>query len=238
MDEKDLHDIYQDRISSQLIELGKVENNIIEIYNSQWMDVNSMIEKGEITDRDYVANSYGLKINDNLFAFQLDGLLPFMSSKLPYHIREGRKTYNASRYFIIGRLKSVCAKLKPSQIKAPVGVAVIHYGGRKLFDIDNRQKKIIINSLKFHLYKDDTFDILDLVIEKHIQSSEEKTMIFVGESDNILMNLHSLINQHSDIKKHPNAVVGDIPFLTRAGFEQPKNETKTVPILNKNSSFF
>lgn len=234
----DLFDVYQKRISSKLVELGKIELDILELYEGQWIEVNQMMEKGILQDCNYDANAYGLKVNDSLFVFQLDGLLPFLSSHEPYYIKDSRKHHSASRSFIVRRLKNICSKFNVSFIQPPVGIAIIYYGGRKSYDVDNKHKRMIINSVKGSLFKDDTREILSTNIEKYIPSEHEKTLIFVGAADIIESELNTLVKRHNDIKTYPDVIVGDIPFVTKKEFNPPKVEATNEPIFNRNESFF
>lgn len=233
----DLFDVYQSRISSKLVELGKVELDILELYQNQWVEVNEMMGKGDLQDCNYDANAYGLKVNDSLFVFQLDGLLPFISSHEPYYIKDSRKHHSTSRRFIVRRLKNICSKLNAAFIQSPVGIAIIYYGGRKSYDVDNKHKRMIINSVKGSLFKDDTRETVSINIEKYISFEQEKTLIFIGEADIIESELNVLEKQYNDIKTHQNVVVGDIPFVIRNP-DPSKIEVANEPVFNKSESFF
>jgi len=219
----DLFDYHQDKIEKLYKKLFQCQMDIIDAYNTQWEEVNDLIEKGQIEVTEYEADAFGLK-TDDMYIFQLDGHLPFIPN---YNIKDNYKHYKKSRLFISSRLNDVCNKIGTELIPPPVGIiiAVHHYG--KIFDVNNFECQLIVNTFKRRLYKDDNIRIVPFMIQMAIPTSDKlRTMIYVGSKEYIATNVLDIAEEYHRIDTLPGAVAGNIPRLARK--ELIKKSTSTL----------
>lgn len=214
----------QEQLDKKYDELTRVQLDILEIYYKQWdMVINSNWFAGKPDDKSW-GNAYGLRVDD-MHIFQLDGILPRIERPIRKH---NYKHYSTFRQFINARLSNVCSQLKPKAYDVPVAIVVVHYyNGNRLFDVDNREKEIIINTLKRHLYRDDTCNRLTFFAEKSIKTSDEpRTMIYVGPEKEVISMIEKTIFDYPQIDCMDGVFESNYPLLYMAGYRQKRMENE------------
>lgn len=211
-------------IDSKNMEIKQVHLKLIDLYKEQWEEVNALgVQEDEAR---YKGNSYGLK-KDGAFIFQLDGPLPRITKQ---EFVDQDAYVKKVRNFIVTRLSSVCRKMDQIEnlemYNVPVAIIIVHYyslGMNRAFDMDNKEKSVIINTLKGFLYKNDTVKEVSYVAEiaKPI-NSEPRTMVYVGPTERATYMLHNTVNKYSRIDNLANVFTGDVPKLVVANYKSNK----------------
>lgn len=199
---------YETRLEEKYGELFKLQTEIINFYKKQWEEMNDLIAHGYSEEPNYIANAYGLKVKD-FHIIQLDGMLP----RIPKHnIHKYREHYGIAKRFISSRIMDICKNLNCKCYKEPVALIVMHYHtGNRLFDVDNKEKQIIFNSLKGWLFKDDDWEHLQFASEGVGEiCTEPRTMLYIGPASEVAYMIKTLINEFKRIENLPNVVKGSL----------------------------
>ena len=170
--------------------------------------------------------------------YQLDGVLPRLNYK------EERKSATTAKYSIKTALTCVCRQMyeknKIEMFRVPTTVIIVHGFNsetNRVFDMDNREKSVIINSLKGYLFKDDTLNDISYFTEiaKEVSYSP-KTMVFVAAAKLHLFLLSEIVPTFFDMGIEAavdvftsNIITPSSTFLSWDNTESAENEKHELP---------
>ena len=163
-------------------QLFNVQMDLIKAYERQWAEMNYLIENGYWDKKAfYLANAYGLKIDDEMYVFQLNASLPFLPNPYYTRFKKSREEFMAAKMLVWGQLRDVINQLEVKQLRQPAALLIKHYhDGTRIFDMDNRAKQVVINSLRPDIIADDNVQSLPFYSEEAIQAEENRTMLYLG----------------------------------------------------------
>ena len=225
----------EQEINRKNMELRQAHLKLIDLYVEQWKEINaSGMWEDELR---YKGNAYGLK-EDSIFIFQINGPLPRI---IKQDLMDQGVYVKKARNFIVGRLSSVCRKMSKMEnlekYKVPVAIIIVHYYNlnmNRVFDMDNKEKSAIINTLRGVLYKEDTVKEVSFTAEiARPIDSEPMTMVYVGPTERSIYMLQNTICEYPRIDNLANVIIGDAPrfvarkYKNKIGSENSRGDEST-----------
>jgi hypothetical protein len=187
--------------------------DLIKAYERQWAEMNYLVENGKWDEKAfYLANAYGLKIDDEMYVFQLSAPLPFLPN--PYYSRfnKSKDEYMAAKLLIWAQLRDVINQLKPKQMQQPSALLIKHHhDGTKNFDLDNKAKQVIINTIRQKLIADDNVKTLPLYFEEAIEGDENRTMLYLGPHSQWILMATEVTRRYPRIDHISGVIEGKYP---------------------------
>lgn len=162
--------------------LFNAQLDLIKAYERQWAEMNYLVENGQWDEKAfYLANAYGLKVNEEMYVFQLNAPLPFLPN--PYYTRfsKSNEEFMIAKLLIASQLRDVINQVEPELMRQPAALLIKHHhDGTRIFDMDNKAKQVVINTIRQKLIVDDNVNALSFYSEEAIQDDENRTMFYVG----------------------------------------------------------
>lgn len=204
---------HADRVDLAQERLFAAQKELIEAYKRQWAEMNYLIENGMWDEKAvYLANSYGLQVDEEMYVFQLNAPLPFLPN--PYYMRfnKSREEYVAAKLLIITQLRDVIDQLGPGLISQPAALLIKHYyRDVRIFDMDNKAKQVLINTLRQKLIVDDNVKAFSYYSEEAIQAEEDRTMLYLCPAAGRVFMEREIVPRYPRIDHLPEVVTGKHP---------------------------
>lgn len=207
--------------------LYNAQLELIKAYERQWAEMNYLIENGQWDEKAiYLSNAYGLKIDEEMYVFQLSAHLPFLPNPYYTRFKKSKEEFMAAKLLIISQFREVINQLRPELMRQPAALLIKHHhNGTRIFDMDNKAKQVVINSLRQKLIVDDNVKALSYYSEEAIQGDENRTMLYLGPHSNRML-METVITQHYlRIDDSPGVVEGKYPrtFFPKCPSEEDNN---------------
>jgi len=175
-----------------------------EAYQREWADMNGLIEAGQWDESAvYEGNCYGLKVGEEKYIFQLDAPLPFLPNSFYRSFDKTYKEFYATKLLLSLQLRDVIEQIGEGFMDRAATLFIRHYYHNiRTFDLDNKSKQVIINTLRKTLLKNDTIDYLKGFREDAIYNEPE-----IGSANHTMLYLYpyseSLYMETKIVSKYP-----------------------------------
>lgn len=193
--------------------LFNAQLDLIKAYERQWAEMNYLVENGQWNEKAfYLANAYGLKVNDSMYVFQLSAPLPFLPNPYYTRFKKSKEEFMAAKLFIASQLRDVINQLEPKQMHQSAALLIKHHhDGTRIFDMDNKSKQVLINSFRQKLIVDDNVKALSFYSEEAIQGNENRTMLYLGPYDKRISMETEIAKLYPRIDHIPGVIEGEYP---------------------------
>lgn len=210
---------HEDRIALIQKRLYKEQKALIEAYKSEWAEINNLIKTGHWDEKAvFKGNAYGLKIDDDSYVFQIDAALPFLPNVYYRDFEQSYEEYYAIKLFISLQLRDVIEQIGDGPMKRPAALLIKHYYHNvRVFDLDNKAKQVIINTLKTRLIKDDNINRLPYNSEEALWNDlwnehGNRTMLYLIPYDDRTLIETKITQQYPRIDNINEVLEGKIPL--------------------------
>ena len=179
---EELVKLHVNKVDMAQEQLFKAQFDIIKAYERQWAEMNYLIENGQWDEKAfYLANAYGLKVDEEMYVFQLNAPLPFLPNPFYTRFKKSKEEFMAAKLLVSAQLQDVISQLEPEKMRQPAALLIKHhYSYKRIFDMDNKAKQVVINTLRQKLIEDDNVKALAYYSEEAIQGNEDRTMLYLG----------------------------------------------------------
>ena len=205
---------HADKVDMAQEKLFAAQKELIEAYKRQWAEMNYLIENELWSEKAvYSAAAYGLKVDNEMYVFQLNAPLPFLPN--PYYMRfkKSREEFVVAKLLISLQLLDVINQMGPEPIGQSAALMIRHYysGNVRLFDMDNKAKQVLINTFRGKLIVDDNAESFSYYSEKAIRGQADRTMLYLcPEPDSPLMEME-IAPRYPRIDHLPEVITGKYP---------------------------
>ena len=231
MFDNELIDFHEARTEESLRKLFSAQAELIEAYQMQWSEMNYLIQEGQWPEKlIYPGNAYGMQADVETYVLQLDMPLPFLPNPYVRRFKESSKEYFNAKLLISKQLHDVIEKLGKDQLYSSAALLVKHYYQKvRIFDLDNKAKQVVINSLKQRLILDDNIQRLPYYSEEAIKSEDgNRTMLYLGPASKKQYMEYELALKYDRIDHLPGVIESKYPASFR--LQCPASEDKTQKI--------
>lgn len=177
---------HEDRIAMIQRRLYRDQMELIEAYKSEWAELNHLIKTGQWDEKAmFKGNCYGIKVDEEIYILQLDTALPFLPNTFYRSFKETSQEFYAIKLIISLQLRDVIEQIGDGPMKSPAALMIKHYYHNvRAFDLDNKAKQVVINTLRRSLIIDDNINRLSFYSEEAIwndlwENRGNRTMLYL-----------------------------------------------------------
>ncbi|MDR3542719.1 MAG: hypothetical protein P4L69_17415 [Desulfosporosinus sp.] len=207
--------------------LFKAQLDLIKAYERQWAEMNYLVENGQWDGKPfYLANAYGIKVTDEMYVFQLSAPLPFLPNPYYTKFKKSREEFMTAKLLVSAQFRDVINQLDPEQMRQPAALLIKHHhDGTRSFDLDNKAKQVVINTIRQKLIADDNVKTLPLYYEEAIQGNENRTMLYLGPHAKWIYMETEIAKRYPRIDHLPGVIEGKYPgtFFPKCPSGKDKN---------------
>jgi hypothetical protein len=211
-------ELHEDRISIIQQRLYRDQMDLNEAYMREWRDLNHLIKTGQWNEKaTFKGNCYGLKVGDEMYVLQLDSALPFLPNNFYRSFEKTYKEFYATKLLLSLQLRDVIEQFGDGYMRRAAALFIKHYYHNvRMFDLDNKAKQVIINTLRQFLIKDDTVDYLsgfreDAVWNDLWEERGNRTMMYLCPYEKRIFMETEITSQYPRIDNMPGVIEGRIP---------------------------
>lgn len=225
--------------------LYKDQMDLDEAYQSEWADMNELIHAGQWDEEAvFKGNCYGLKVGEEKYIFQLDAPLPFLPNTFYRSFDKTYKEFYAIKLMLSLQLRDVIEQIGDGPMTSPAALYVRHYYHNvRIFDLDNKSKQVLINTLRRVLLIDDTVNHLtgyreDAVYNESENGADNRTMIYLYPYRDLHYLESEVIPDYARIDNLKGVIVGKLCKITSGQSPLDKDNTlkREVNVSRRNRS--